>query len=93
MTRDDSPETRAAFTASVVAMHDRTRDAELRSRIWDYRDGTITRRQLQADPGYQRELLEWYDDVVRERRIDPEQVRRRIAELEPDLDGSDGSDG
>lgn len=90
VTRQDSPETRAAFTASVVALHDRTRDAELRSRIWDYRDGTITRRQLQADPAYQRELLGWYDDVVRERRIDPERVRRRIEELDLDLDGSGG---
>ncbi len=86
-TRDDA-ETRAAFTASVIAMHDRTRDAGLRSRIWDYREGKITRSELQAEPAYQRELLGWYDDVVRERRIDPEQVRRRIEELDLDLDGS-----
>lgn len=70
----DDPELHAYFLDSVVRLHDRTRDADLRSRIWDFRDGLIGRRELQADPRYQRELLAWYDDAFAARGIDPATV-------------------
>lgn len=74
-----------AFVDTLRALMERSRDADLHSRIWDFREGKISRAELYRDPSFRREMQAWYAESMAslaEEGLTAERVRARLAELE-----------
>lgn len=81
----------SGFDRDLGRILDTTREPRVIDRIWDYREGRITRRQLLRDPNFALALSARYDDVlaeVRRRGIDPTALGHRVMAGEPDREES-----
>ena len=78
------PQARARFVETLRTLLERSRDPELHSRIWDYREGKIDRAELYRDERFRREMQAWYAESLAgwaEKGFTPERVRTRVDEL------------
>ncbi|MGZ8744623.1 MAG: hypothetical protein ACXWXO_17025 [Nocardioides sp.] len=74
-----------AFVDTLRALMERSRDVDLHSRIWDFREGKISRVELYRDPSFRREMTAWYAEslaALADEGLTPERVRARLTELE-----------
>ena len=73
-----------AFVETLRALMERSRNADLHSRIWDFREGKISRAELYRDPAFRREMKAWYAESLAElagEGLTPQRVRARLEEL------------
>jgi hypothetical protein len=78
------PRARERFVETLRSLLERSRDPELHSRIWDYREGKIDRAELYRDERFRREMQAWYAESLAglaAQGFTPERVRARLAEL------------
>lgn len=73
-----------AFVQTLRRLMERVTDPTLHERIWDYREGLISKAELYRDSRFRQAMTAWYAEAaaqLRDEGYGPERVRERVVEL------------